>query len=63
MRVSGKITSADRRPTLTENQDGWRQIIAERNRRKPPRRLRLLGLAERALLIMVDRTVNGRPRH
>ncbi|HKP44691.1 ThiF family adenylyltransferase [Mycobacterium sp.] len=57
-----ETATADRRPTLTETQDQWRHAVAERKHRKSQLRLRLLGLAERALQIATDRIVGGRPR-
>ena len=56
-----ETTTADRRPTLTEHQDGWRRTVLERDRRKPSLTLRLLSIAERAQQMIIDRTVKGRP--
>jgi hypothetical protein len=57
-----ETATADRRPTLTETQDGWRRAVAERKHRKLLLRLRVLGLAERALQIAADRIISGLPR-
>lgn len=50
------------RPTLTESQDGWRRIVADRHRRQIPLRLRALSQAERALLAATRRASGGPPR-
>lgn len=57
-----ETATADHRPTLGETQDQWRHAVAERKCRKSLLRLRVLGLAERALQIATDRIVNGLAR-
>jgi molybdopterin-synthase adenylyltransferase len=54
-----ETATADRRPDLTEPQAGWQNIVFERARHKPPLRLRLLALAERALHSAIRRTATG----
>lgn len=54
-----EIATGDHRPTLTEHQDQWRRTVTERSRRRLPTRLRLLGLAERALQRVAKRMDPG----
>lgn len=57
-----ETTTADHRPELTEIQSGWRNIVSERARHKPPLWLRLLAQAERALHNAIRRTADRSTR-
>lgn len=52
-----ETATADHRPTLAKAQAEWRRIVVERNKRKPPLRLRLLDAAHQALQNLTSRMV------
>ncbi|MBW0014802.1 ThiF family adenylyltransferase, partial [Mycobacterium sp.] len=54
-----EIATADHRPELTAVQSGWRRVVAQRKDRTLPLRLRVLGLAERALQSASERIISG----